>query len=260
VSAFNSVVVAMPAFEEDGIGQFIREIKDAIGPEVSSLRFVVVDDASQHAPVSHGLGESCQSDVDVHVNDRNVGHGVSVLRAYQAALQLPCEAIIHVDGDGQISGAELLKLLHGLESADVVLARRMNRGDPWFRQVLTRFLSLMLLPWTRGLRDANTPFRAYRPAALRGLLGSIPPESPVPHLNMSMCLPNTLLRVAEVRVDSRVRLGRDPNGTSWQSRGRLVPSRRLVRFCFRSLPFLWARDHASAAGLRKASADLGADV
>ncbi len=226
--------MAMPAYNEDGIAEFVAEVWDHLVDHVHDLAFVVVDDCSPEVSARERLSATQGHRVTVHDNPRNLGHGPTVMRAYAEALLLEPDVVIGVDGDGQFHGADFVRLLAHLHASDVVVACREQRSDPWYRRLLTSTLSTFLGPWTSGVADTNSPLRAYRAPALAALLDQVGPDSAVPHLRMSLAFRRLPLRVATVTVRARPRLGESETGTSWGEARRVVPPRSLVRFCVRA--------------------------
>jgi glycosyltransferase involved in cell wall biosynthesis len=232
-----SVVVAMPAHDEECLAEFVAEIDAHLRPHVSSLRYVVVDDAST-VPVSvDGVGAG---HARVLANPTNLGHGPSALRAWSAAADLAPDVVIHVDGDGQFLGSDFPRLLVALRGHDAALGVRVGRTDPWFRKVISRGLTFLLPPQDRGHADVNTPLRAYRTAVVRDLLARVPADALVPHVHWTLLHRPLGLRVGQVEVTSLPRRGASTVGTSWRSPGvDWLPSRRLIRFVRRALVEVW---------------------
>jgi dolichol-phosphate mannosyltransferase len=229
-----SVVVAMPAHNEECLGEFLREVEEHVRPIVARLSFVVVDDASDMAVETQTLG--VLSRVDVLTNGVNRGHGPSVLRAYRQAVAMAPDVVVHVDGDGQFLGSDFPFLLRALVDRDGAVGRRVSRDDPWFRKVLSLGLRV-IAPAGSDTTDVNTPLRAYRLDVIRDLLSRVPDDSLVPHVHWSFMHRRLHLRMAEVPVTSLPRRGASNVGTSWRTgRGRSwMPTTRLVRFAARAL-------------------------
>src|SRR5205823_2537929 len=106
--------VAIPAYNEaDGLPGFLEEIDRALRPHVRRLHFVVVDDASsdETAASLEALRPDLGGLLDVVVNDRNLGHGPSLVAGYQRALALEPDFVLQVDGDGQFHGSDLRRVL-----------------------------------------------------------------------------------------------------------------------------------------------------
>jgi dolichol-phosphate mannosyltransferase len=231
------LAVVMPAYNEDGLPEFLDELESALTPVVDDLRFVVVDDCST-VPADHVLqriSAARRMRLTVARNPTNLGHGPSALRAYRYGLESGADLILHVDGDGQFEGADVAELVTRVWQApdvDGAVGLRTVRSDPWFRKVLTRCARAVVAGAVGPVRDANTPLRVYRPAALRTLLTRVTSTAIVPHLQFSVLERRTRMVILEQAVTHRVRRGEDAVGTTWQRRRgpRQLPSRRLLAF------------------------------
>jgi undecaprenyl-phosphate 4-deoxy-4-formamido-L-arabinose transferase len=232
------LAVVLPAFNEEGLPEFLLELETHLRPVVSHLAFVVVDDLST-TPVAEVLRSRVtvlRSRVTVLRNEENLGHGPSALRAYDGGLATSADLVLHVDGDGQFLGEDVARLVGELGDADAVVGVRQSRTDPWYRTILTRCARLLVTMASGGVGDANTPLRLYRREALVALRSRVESSASVPHLQFSMIEGRAGLAVREVPVTHRLRRGTSAVGTMWrQGRVRLpLPSRRLIGFSVRA--------------------------
>lgn len=231
--------IAIPVYNEDGITDFLGELDAQLGGR-PGLAIVVVDDASTDDTPAALLAarSSMRARLSVLRNERNAGHGPTVLRAYQAAIATGAPVIVQLDGDGQCFASDVWRLFDALDSgAEVVHGVRVRRVDAWYRHVLT-FLTKR---WCRAifhtsLADPNSPFRAYRSEVLADLLRDVPEPSLVPNIYLSALAVRRHRHVMDVPYLHRDRRGRGGLGTMWRSSGRtwLVP-RRLVAFSVRCI-------------------------
>ncbi|MDM4761501.1 glycosyltransferase family 2 protein [Galbitalea sp. SE-J8] len=240
------VVVVMPAYNEaEGLPGFIDDIRDAASAAGRTVRFAIVDDRSTDgtAEAVRALGDDT---VTVVTADENRGHGPTALASYRLGLGEGADVIVHVDGDGQFHGRDIVRVIAALESsgADCVHGVRHDRTDPWFRRAISLILRFAVLVIARRpIPDINTPLRAYRPAALRRLLDDVPADALVPHVHFSIAESAHGFSVEHVAVTSIPRRGTGPTGTMWGGgRSRLLPSSRLVRFVAGALGELWRVD------------------
>ena len=226
----------MPSFEEEGLAEFVDELREHLSPHVARLRFLVIDDCSSRWRPSETLQHGQHADVRVERNTRNLGHGPSVMSAYSHALAERCDVIMHVDGDGQFHGEDVARLLQQTRYADVVIGERIMREEPWYRRAITHGLASGLAGRTGPVSDVNTPLRAYRYAALASLWTTVPTMSVVPHVLLTLRLPSNPYVVSIVPVRSRHRRGRGKVGTTWGSSpwSSALPSRNFVLFCLRA--------------------------
>lgn len=229
----------MPAYNEaDGIGGFLSELDRVLVAAADEHTFVVVDDASTDATpeVVASLRPGLTGDLVVERNDRNRGHGPTVVAAYHRALALGPDVVVQVDGDGQFEADDLVLLLDAVRrGAAVATGRRHSRADPRYRQLISRALGVVLRAGF-GVRrsDANCPFRCYRSDVLRQILEEIPADSSIPHVLMTVIEERSGEPTVEVDVRHRVRRGDDETGSTWGSGRRRIPL-RLLRFCWYAL-------------------------
>lgn len=252
-----TLAVAIPAYNEEGLREFLQELDEELAPVTSGLSFFVVDDAGSVSVEDQldGLAATLRGDLHIERNGENSGHGPTVRRAYELALESGAELVLQVDGDGQFEGADC-HLLIGVVAAgaDVAAGVRDHRTDPWFRKGLSRGLRVYL----RALfgvtsADPNCPFRLYRRDALAQLLAEVPAHPLVPTVYLTALAGRSeRLRVVEVTVRHRVRRGDSAQGTMWgpEKRPLMIP-KRLRSFVRRALveSLDFARTHRRSAGL-----------
>jgi glycosyltransferase involved in cell wall biosynthesis len=235
--------VVIPAFNEaDPLPIFLAEIRESFAKVDAPISMIVVDDASTDETAK--VAAACSEVISA---PRNRGHGPTALAAYAAGLASGAEVIVHVDGDGQFHGDDIVRIALALEltGTDVVHGVRRGRTDPWFRRGLSVLVRLIVVGVCgRSVPDVNTPLRAYRPAALRLLLDAVPADALVPHVHFSIAEARRRLRVRYVPVASIPRRGAAAQGTMWGSgrARRLVPPARLVRFAGAALAEVWRID------------------
>jgi glycosyltransferase involved in cell wall biosynthesis len=235
-----SVAVAIPAYNEAaGIAGFLREIDQALMSHVSSLRLIVIDDAStdETPEALESARASLDGTLEVLRNDSNLGHGPSVLAGYRQALSSEPDYVLQVDGDGQFHGSDLRRVLVLLlDKAHAVSGVRRFRQDPWFRMTMTRLLrSYVHLRFGVSARDPNCPLRGYEAALLRELLTVLPGDCLIPNLYLTVVASRHGLALLEVDVSHRVRRGGSPDGTSWSRAPRSPVPWRLVQFSVAAL-------------------------
>ena len=217
------VLVVVPAYNEAGnVGAVVRQIRD----HAPTVDILVVDDGSSDATsaVARLAGAT------VATLPFNLGVGGAMRTGYRHAHRLGYDAVVQVDGDGQHDPAQLWTLVDGLVSADVVIgARFAGSGDyvvrgprHWAMRVLARVMS-----WILGVRlnDSTSGFRAAGPAAIRVFAQHYPTEYLGDTLETLVIAHKAGLRVAQVPVAMRPRLGGHP------SRGIVGSTVDLARAC-----------------------------
>jgi len=236
------VAFAIPAYNEaNGISGFLEEIDAAFRDWDGDVTLVIADDCSTDdtAQVVEKLRPRLNADLRVVTLDANAGHGPALLRAYREALSTGADVVLQVDGDGHFDGRDIRRLADDLRGsgADVAMASRRHRQDPWFRKVLTLALRLFLQQ-RAGVRvlDPNCPLRAYRSPVLDALLEHVPPGSAVPNVYLAVLADSAELSTVQLVVGHRERRGGAAQGTMWGTRQRKIAiPKRLIAFVWRSL-------------------------
>jgi glycosyltransferase involved in cell wall biosynthesis len=232
------VAVAIPAYNEECLDEFLAEIEHHLRPHCEVLSFVVVDDCSSR-PLPVPAGTTCLplgSTLEVLRNETNQGHGPTAVRAWTHGLSRGVDIVIHVDGDGQFLGEDFPRLLAATQGRDGAVGTRMGRREPWFRRILTVGARILVGQGFRGI-DANSPMRAYRATVVARLLDALPEGSAVPHLQFALSHTCLELDVVEIGVTHRSRRGDSSVGSTWRSRSslQLLPSRQLIRLTLRAI-------------------------
>lgn len=235
-----SVAVAIPAYNEaEGIPGFVQEIDQALQPHVGALRLIVVDDASTDgsAEALEAIRSSLGAELEIVVNESNLGHGPSVLIGYRCALEAGPDFVLQVDGDGQFHGSDLRRVLVLLiDQAHAVSGVRRFRQDPWFRMTMTSLLR-SYVRWRFGVaaRDPNCPLRGYDAPLLSELLEALPERCLIPNLYLTLVASRRGVALLEVDVSHRVRRGGSVRGSTWAGGGLSPVPRRLVQFSIAAL-------------------------
>lgn len=234
------VAIVMPAYNEaEGIGEFLCELDAAVAPEVKSLTFVVVEDCATDdtAGAVERVRPSLSGELRLVRNEENRGHGPTATRAYREGLATGAGIVVHVDGDGQYRGDDMLRVVrHVAAGADAVIGRRQGRTDPWFRRLLTGLVRVELYTVARvDAADPNCPLRGYDRAALTRLLDALPADTRVPNIYMSVLESRLDLERLELPAAGLPRRSSNDTGTMWGGGGRRrLPPRRLVDFVVES--------------------------
>ena len=237
--AKHSVAVAIPAFNEaEGIPGFVLEIDRALAEHVSTLRLVVVDDASTDGTVSalEAVRSELRGTLEVFANSTNRGHGPSLMEAYRRALSGEPDFVLQVDGDGQFHGSDLRRVLVLLgDASHAVSGVRRFRQDSWFRMSMTRLVRAYVgLSFSVRARDPNCPLRGYEAPLLAELLSVLPDACLIPNLYLTIIASRRGVPLLEVDVSHRVRRGGSSEGTTWRAARSPIPW-RLVRFSLQAL-------------------------
>lgn len=153
-------IIIVPAWNEaDNVGNTVREIRSRI----SGMDVVVVDDGSTDATamVARAAGARVIS------LPFNMGVGGAMRTGFTYAQRHDYDRAIQVDADGQHDPQDILRVLDGLEAADISIGARFAetgdyqvRGPRWWAMrflasVLSRVARTRLTDVTSGFRAAN---------------------------------------------------------------------------------------------------------
>lgn len=232
------ISVVMPAFNEsEGITEFIVELTSEL--KFYEPSFIVVDDCSTDSTFETVSALSLlYPSIDVHRNETNLGHGPSTILALKYGLSSKAEIIVAIDGDGQFRGKDVRRAVDEISHSnfDIVEGVRVNREDPFFRNLISSITRILIYLRSRKLpQDGNTPLRIYRAHILNEILPKLPEFSPVPNLYISAYARSNDLRILEIHVESIKRRGSTPNGSTWNTTKTKIPSKKFLKFCFAAL-------------------------
>ena len=241
-----TVGIAMPVFNEsDGISTTLQTMDQVLGARDFSVELFIQDDCStdQTENVIKTIAPQLRMLVHLQRNESNKGHGPTTFNAYKRAANSENTIILQLDSDGQFDPRDLPLVIDSVDDQhQVALGIRIARTDPWFRKVLTRFLSTYLrISFKCKSGDPNSPIRAYKRETLQKLLKNLPHVPLIPNIYLTILANMEQMHVKEIAVSHRVRHGSSKTGTMWRSRRSikfLIP-KRLIIFSFEAFLELW---------------------
>lgn len=197
----DSLVIVIPAYnEEETIGAVLREWYKVI--ELHSgggrSRLLVMNDGSTDRTEAILKAFAREHPLFLYRTQTNGGHGAAIWNGYRTALQLKADYIFQTDSDGQTTSADFQAFWACRSKADVVMGRRVHRGDGRSRVLVSRVLAVLIRMIFRvRTEDANCPYRLMGRNALREALSLVPKRY---HLT------NVILSVAFEKLGSEVLL------------------------------------------------------
>jgi glycosyltransferase involved in cell wall biosynthesis len=165
-----TISAVLPAYNEEAvIAKTVRRTGDALAAlGVSDFEVLVVDDGSTDDTALRAASAAAPGRrVRVVSHPRNRGYGAALRTGFDAAA---CEAVFHMDSDGQFDPTEVSRLLALYGPDRVVSGYRIRRNDTLMRRLYHRaFFSLVRLLFGPTVRDVNCAFKLFPRAVGQGL-------------------------------------------------------------------------------------------
>jgi glycosyltransferase involved in cell wall biosynthesis len=208
--------VVIPAYnEEDNIQRAIFDVLE----KWADAEVIVVNDASTDLTL-----ELLQQMDHVIVlnNERNMGHGYSVVRGLRAATG---DRILYIDADRQIDLRNINTFDLGV---DFISGWRVGRHDKLFRKIVSFCLKITNLLWHgMYIRDANCPYKIYRRDSLLPLLDELPKTYVIPIACLEVIARKNGYACATIRTPHKAYDG--------VRKGFLqLPNKAFFQFCYRA--------------------------
>lgn len=198
-------LVVLPTFQEAAnIAHVLARVR-AAAPDVDVL---VVDDSSPDgtADIAKKVATELGS-IDVTLRPRKDGLGSAYRLGFEEGLRRGYDVLVEMDADLSHDPADLPRLLHALEGADLVIGSRYVPGGSiprwtWRRRALSRWGNRYAAA-VLGLRvsDSTSGFRAYRASVLAELdLTSVRADGYGFQIEMAYRVANAGGRVVEIPI------------------------------------------------------------
>ena len=165
-----SLSVVMPAHNEaENIRAAILNGLEAAATVARRFEVVVVDDGSTDATAAivESMAAVYGDSVRLIRNERNLGYGPTVRRAWTAARM---EWVLFTDSDCQFDLREVAHLVALTDEADLVTGWRQKRQDRLLRRINAGIFNIAgRLFFGTGIKDIDCAFKLMRASALRQL-------------------------------------------------------------------------------------------
>jgi glycosyltransferase involved in cell wall biosynthesis len=109
--ATNRIAVVIPAFK---VRKTIIDVVKSIGPEITSI--IVVDDFCPEHSGNFLADEYFDPRLEIIIHKKNSGVGAAVISGYKRALEIGCDIVVKIDGDGQMDTTQIQKLIRPILS------------------------------------------------------------------------------------------------------------------------------------------------
>jgi glycosyltransferase involved in cell wall biosynthesis len=193
------ILIIVPAYNEEwSIGEVIEGVQRCL-PQSDTL--VVNDGSTDHTSEKAKASHAIVLDLPF-----NLGIGGAVQTGYRYACEKGYDIAIQVDGDGQHSPHEIIKLVDALEKrkVDMVIGSRFI-GNPGYRAstmrrlgiaILSRIISLIV---RQRVTDPTSGFRAVNQNAIQLFASDYPQDYPEPEI--LVLLSRCGLKMEEIPVE-----------------------------------------------------------
>lgn len=220
------MLVVIPALNEAAtVGRVVDDVIATLRADV-----VVVDDGSTDATaqVARAAGATVLS------HPFNLGVGGAIRTGLRYAARHGYDRVVQIDGDGQHLPSEAARLLERIDAgdADLVVGSRFAGGYARtaagyevsvLRRVGMRLLSrLVSRRLDTRITDTTSGFRAFGPKAVEVFAPAYPSAYLSDTVEALLIAGDRRLRVVEIPVEMRERLGGQPSSGHWRSLFHLV--------------------------------------
>ncbi len=192
--------IVIPAFNEaDAIGDVVANVRETLG---ASAEIIVVDDGSSDLTRM----EAERAGAKVVALPVNGGNGAAIKTGIRNATG---EFICFMDGDGQHTSEDVLKLIEHAGPFDMVVGARNAKGQASFlRKVANRFWN-RLASWMTGrkVEDLTSGFRVVRRTVAEEFLPLLPNGFSYP-TTITLSSMRAGYAVKYVPIDVRKRVGK----------------------------------------------------
>lgn len=184
----DTLLIVIPAYnEEENIEQVAYEWHEVVTHINKESRVIIIDDGSKDntfAKLQKAKDELSQLEI---IHKSNSGHGATVYYGYRLAVDKGADYVFQTDSDGQTIPSEFWQFWEARREYDLQIGHRKGRQDGLSRVFVTKILKLVIfLQFGMWITDANTPFRLMSAESLSRLLPSIPEDSRLTNVLLSV--------------------------------------------------------------------------
>ncbi|MEO6077349.1 MAG: polyprenol monophosphomannose synthase [Candidatus Andersenbacteria bacterium] len=164
--------VVIPTYNEKGnIDQMINEL---FSLNIDNLHVLIVDDNSPDgtSQIVTGLQEK-YSNLQLIIREKKEGLGRAYIHGFSYALEHGADAIVQMDADFSHDPKDVPRLLHELQSADLIIGSRYSHGISvinWpLRRLLISVFGNVYASTITGMpyKDVTGGFKAWKAQTLR---------------------------------------------------------------------------------------------
>ena len=183
----NKLIIVVPVYNEEEI---IQIVIDNIFKKLNEFDFniLIINDGS--------TDRSLQKIKDIkkkygkkinYIDQKNIGHGPSVIKGYKYAIENNFDYILQIDSDNQFDILDFKKLWACKEKFDLVIGFRKNRKDVFLRRLLTRIVKFIIFVlFFVKVKDSNCPFRLIKKDLLVKIMNFMHSDLLIPNIFISI--------------------------------------------------------------------------
>ncbi|HLP23584.1 MAG TPA: glycosyltransferase family 2 protein [Microbacteriaceae bacterium] len=229
-SQWSRTLVVLPAYNEaETVGATVAEVRATL----PGIQCLVVDDGSRDETAAVAAAAGAQ----VASFPFNIGVGGAMRFGYRYAVRHGFETVIQIDADGQHDPRYVPQLVDALSGCDIVIGARFA-GEGEYSVTGPRKWAMSMLAFIIGraarvrLTDTTSGFRATGPRATAFFAREYPAEYLGDTVESLVDAIRAGLRVSQVPVAMRPRLGGIPSQNAWKSTVFLVRAGVALVFAF----------------------------
>jgi dolichol-phosphate mannosyltransferase len=221
-----SFIIVMPAYNEEGcidkvVSSWIELVKKYPGSEL-----LVINDGSKDKTQNKlKLLQIKFKELKV-INKKNEGHGATIMRGYEEALNSSHEWVFQTDSDNQFSPKDFGKIWKKRNMSGFILGFRQNRNDAPQRIFIAKLIVVFnLFFFATYIKDANIPYRLMKRKYLKRLLNAMPKNLFAPNIFLSILAVKDKQKVCCIPVSHKFRKTGQVSFVKW----------KLINSCLRGL-------------------------
>lgn len=166
--------VVIPTYNEKGNSEHM--VRSLFKQNIDNLAVLIVDDNSPDgtADIIKGLQQEFPQ-LKLIIREKKQGLGPAYINGFTFALEHGADAIVQMDADFSHDPADVSRLLHALQDADLVIGSRYSHGISvinWpLRRLLVSVFGNVYASIITGMpyKDVTGGFKAWRAATLRAI-------------------------------------------------------------------------------------------
>ena len=195
-----SLSIVMPVYnEERGLVTVVTDWLMVMS-QVEDGYLICINDGSADQSLQILKNLKLRNPELIIIDKKNEGHGKAILDGYKKALELGSDFIFQTDSDNQILSTEFFKFWKERNSADMIIANRESRDDPYLRLKLSELVRVMTsFLFYNSIKDVNVPFRLMKKELVASYMGKLDGFSPfAPNIFLTLFAQQSSVKVLGV--------------------------------------------------------------